>query len=270
MWLGQNTLCDQCPCVTPCPPGGTVEGEAVCFDGYVDTFNGGCSAASPVFLPIALDEIVCGESGVFFDGPISIPDEDWYELTLTETTEIVWTAQAEFRPRVWIFNGNTGCPATPLATASEFECNQVSVSALLTPGTYYLMISPAGFTDTSACPSAYTVTVTRNLDDLTLLVAPNSLSWTSRTTATGYDIVRGNLGPLRTTGGDFTVATEECLQDNHPTTTLSYATNPPAGEGFWFLVRWVETAANGSYDSAAPSQVGLRDAEIAASGAACP
>ena len=40
-----------------------------------------------------------------------------------------------------------------------------------------------------------------------------------------------------------------------------------AGDGVWYLVR---AQPGGSYDTGEPSQVGLRDAEIAASGNGCP
>ena len=42
--------------------------------------------------------------------------------------------------------------------------------------------------------------------------------------------------------------------------------DPAEGQGYWFLVR----EAAGSYDTGEPSQVGARDAEIAASGNGCP
>ena len=83
--------------MTPCPPGGVIEGEPPCEDGYVDVFNGGCTSATPAFTPIAFGDTVCGESGVFLDSFNPTPDFDWYELTVTQTTEIVWTATATFR-----------------------------------------------------------------------------------------------------------------------------------------------------------------------------
>jgi hypothetical protein len=84
-----------------------------------------------------------------------------------------------------------------------------------------------------------------------------------------YDIVRGDLESLSSTGGDFIPATDECLQNNHPDTTFPYPPDP--AEGFWFLVRRVYSVTeHGTYDTCGPSQVDSRDAEIAASGVACP
>jgi hypothetical protein len=44
----------------------------------------------------------------------------------------------------------------------------------------------------------------------------------------------------------------------------------PAGQGFWYLVRAESCGGNASYNSGSPSQIGSRDAEIAASANACP
>ena len=91
--------------------------------------------------------------------------------------------------------------------------------------------------------------------------------------ATGFDVVLGDVDTLRSSGGDFSqaTATEECLENNLTATDLAYS----PGDGLWFLVRGVNCAegingSHGTYDSAGSGQVGLRDAEIAASGNDCP
>jgi hypothetical protein len=269
-WLGANTLCDQCPCVVPCPDGGIPEGETPCMDDYIDTYNGGCFAATPVFTSISIGDTVCGESGVFLEGgQNSQGDFDWYQLDVTTTTEIIWSAEAEFRPRLWIYDANSGCPGIPLASNDVFECEEISISATVQPGTYWLVIHPNGFSDTAMCPSPYRATVSNGLS-LTLFVSRQRLSWTGTAGAVGYDVVRGGLGVLHGTSGDFTTATAECLADNHPNTLLNYATDPASGEAFWFLVRSVTGGGNGTYDSTGPMQVGTRDAEINASPVSCP
>ena len=96
------------------------------------------------------------------------------------------------------------------------------------------------------------------------------LSWTTLAGATGYDIVRGDLGTLRSSAGDFSLATQECLDDNRTTMSLLFTGTPAVGEGFWFLVRGVNCGGSGSYDTGEPSQVGGRDSEIVASGNDCP
>jgi mannan endo-1,4-beta-mannosidase len=88
------------------------------------------------------------------------------------------------------------------------------------------------------------------------------LSWESIINATAYDVVRGELGILRTTGGDFSEATRELLCDDCLETTLPHAEDPITAEGYWYLVRGVHATANGTFDAGEPSQVGLRDSEI--------
>ncbi len=88
-----------------------------------------------------------------------------------------------------------------------------------------------------------------------------------------YDIIRGDLVVLQSSGGDFSQATDECVANDlpgeAPWTVLSYTLLPGPGEGFWFLVRPV-TNASDSYDTCAGFQVEGRDAEITASGVDCP
>lgn len=96
------------------------------------------------------------------------------------------------------------------------------------------------------------------------------VSWNSLPGAISYDVVRGGLSALRGSGGDFQSATQVCAAANTPATSFTTGENPPAGDGHWFLVRGRNCVGNGTYDSGAPSQVGLRDAEIAASGNGCP
>ena len=94
------------------------------------------------------------------------------------------------------------------------------------------------------------------------------LSWNLVSGATGSDIVRGDIGCLQSTDGNFAACTATCLADNR--TTTSALDSDTSGPGFWYLVRGQNCGGNGTYDSGGPSQVGLRDAEIAASGNDCP
>ena len=269
-WLGANTLCDQCPCVVPCPPESIQEGEPVCGDGYIDTYNAGCSAEVPVFSPIEFGDTVCGESGAFQDGVETNGDFDWYELHVQTPSQIIWSVEAEFRPRLWIYDANDGCPGEPLSSNAVFECEDLSISAFVPPGEYWLVVHPNGATDSAECPSPYTATVTQNPTGLLLLVDRDGLSWTEMQGGVRYDLVRGNLGILLGTGGDFSNATEECLANDRAAPFLDYAIDPDPGEGHWFVVRTVGTGGPGTYDSGASSQVDSRDEEINLSVSACP
>ena len=102
-----------------------------------------------------------------------------------------------------------------------------------------------------------------------LTVSRNNIAWTTVAGATGYDLVRGDLGILRSTNGNFTSATQACLLNDVSATSVAIFGSPAVGGGYWFLVRGTN-CAGGSYESPGSSQVGLRTAEIAASSSACP
>jgi len=103
-----------------------------------------------------------------------------------------------------------------------------------------------------------------------MTVGEDRLQWTPIPDATGYDVVRGDLGTLLGTRGDFTAATEKCLADDYAPTVLPYTDVPPRGRASWFLVRGVTPSQVGTFDLDGAGQVGLRDAEIEASPFACP
>jgi len=102
-----------------------------------------------------------------------------------------------------------------------------------------------------------------------LLLDRTHLEWTATPGSSGYDIVRGDLGVLRTSGGDFALATLECLADNRVPTALPYSQDPGPGQGWFFLVRQQTGGPYDSYDSGGFGQIDSRDTEIEASGVAC-
>jgi hypothetical protein len=82
-----------------------------------------------------------------------------------------------------------------------------------------------------------------------------------------YDMVRGDLAALRSSGGNFNTA--ECFVNDYGATSVDVSGTPPAG-GWWFLVRPTDVCGGGTYNTTSPRQVQSRDAEIAASPNACP
>ena len=84
-------------------------------------------------------------------------------------------------------------------------------------------------------------------------------------------MVRGDLGTLRSSGGDFTAATESCVTDDQGGLTMSYTEAPASpGEGHWILVRAVTETGPLTYQALAGVQAGTRDEEISAAAATCP
>lgn len=90
--------------------------------------------------------------------------------------------------------------------------------------------------------------------------------------AAWHEVVRGSLGALRASAGDFAVATLDCAANAVTANTVVVSGTPSLvpGDGYWYLARPVNCKGNGTFDSGAPDQVGSRDAEILASGAGCP
>ncbi len=159
-WLGKDSICISCPCIAPCPPEGVDEGEPICYDGYVDEFNGGCNADLQLFSPVAPGQTVCGTSGIFF-GPVEQePDFDWYEVKVTADSLLSWNSHAEFPAAAWIVDGSEGCPGYVLAEALTYECFDNPLAADVGPGTYWLVIAPWAWTDSSNCGTRYYGTVT--------------------------------------------------------------------------------------------------------------
>jgi hypothetical protein len=94
------------------------------------------------------------------------------------------------------------------------------------------------------------------------------MSWTSVAGASTYDGACGDLGSLRGTGGNFTIATNTCASNNNPMNSAPFSTLPSTG-GSWCVVRPQNIGGIGTYDEGG-SQVGGRDTEINASTQACP
>jgi hypothetical protein len=108
------------------------------------------------------------------------------------------------------------------------------------------------------------------LDPIALSLDETQIFWDALPGATGYDVVRGDLGTLHTSGGDFATATQTCLLNGQLATSVSHdAGNLDPGEGYWYLTRTRDVVGNGTYDSGYSSQVGLRDQEVAGSGVDC-
>ncbi|HKQ97400.1 MAG TPA: NosD domain-containing protein [Candidatus Polarisedimenticolia bacterium] len=105
----------------------------------------------------------------------------------------------------------------------------------------------------------------------TISLDANNLYWTSVEGATGYDLIRADLGALRQSGGDYTSAVRACLGDDLPALQLqqAYWGVPKVGEAFIFLVRAVTDSEAGTFDSGETGQQGSRDAEIKAAATAC-
>ncbi len=96
------------------------------------------------------------------------------------------------------------------------------------------------------------------------------IGWPAVAGAQGYDLQRGGSAALLATGGAFDVAATFCLASDVTGTSVDDTAPTPAGDAAWYLARAANCAGPGTYDEAAGGQQGPRDAEISASGGACP
>jgi hypothetical protein len=96
------------------------------------------------------------------------------------------------------------------------------------------------------------------------------VSWAPVATATGYDVVRGDLLSLTSQSGDFSQSVDTCVGSHVPTTSIVDAAQPTANAGYWYLLRAGNCGGVGSYDGADPQQTAQRDPGIAGSPQACP
>ncbi|HUD70459.1 MAG TPA: FG-GAP-like repeat-containing protein [Dongiaceae bacterium] len=111
-------------------------------------------------------------------------------------------------------------------------------------GTIVVTIAPP-------CPPAPTA-------QTSISVTYQDLSWTPMAGAATYDVVYGDLANFWITG-DYQESLLGCLLSGSPATALTFATVPPAGGGFWFLVRGRNCGGPGTWDSGMPSQVDTRE-----------
>ena len=102
-----------------------------------------------------------------------------------------------------------------------------------------------------------------------VLETTTTLSWSAGGVGL-FDVVRGDLGVLRSTGGDFTQAlnaiapaSDVCMVNDGPAlTTNDTKADPPSGRGYIYVLRPVAGCGEGgTYDSGGPTQVGSRDAD---------
>jgi hypothetical protein len=126
---------------------------------------------------------------------------------------------------------------------------------------------------TVPCPSTGNARVP--FDQTLGFASKTQLAWT---TSERVDVVRGDLGALRSSAGQFNGTVDACLANDQTVSSITDATPPGAGSGKYYLVR---PAGPTAYCNATPSWKtgaaaerpgagGDRDADIALDPDACP
>lgn len=155
-------ICCSGPCDPQnCPPGAAVEGEPVCFNGYVDAFNGGCNSTPNVFSPIACGQTVCGTGGSYmFDG-LSYRDTDWYEFDLPVAGNVTATVCTSFDTQLAAIDGDVGCGFITIICGSVFGPPQSMLSCeyAAPSGLNWIFVATSAFSGVP-CDSPYVLRVT--------------------------------------------------------------------------------------------------------------
>ena len=168
------TECPPPPVCAKCPANSVPEGEPVCSDGYVDTYDAGCNSTPPTVKRLECEPTitVCGTYGTF-DGN-TFRDTDWYEFTVTDPTTINVSVSGHGLTGSAVAIIDNVCPPNILCgnfTGGD-ECETFTCSAAVGPGTYRVFV--ASFFDGTPCGSEYTLTIS----DLTCPPVPaNNTSW---------------------------------------------------------------------------------------------
>jgi hypothetical protein len=95
------------------------------------------------------------------------------------------------------------------------------------------------------------------------------VTWDVLPGAGGYDVARGDLARLLTSGGDFALAADACLVAKTASIEHVDLAVPLAGNGFWYVARGASCGGDGTYDSGAASQRAGRDAGLGQAASAC-
>jgi hypothetical protein len=96
-----------------------------------------------------------------------------------------------------------------------------------------------------------------------------TMRWSESFGSDRYDVIRGNLGLLHSSQGDFAASLPQCLAEDNTDLDHDDSAVPQADEAFYYLVRGQGCGPDGTFDSYPAWQVGLRDAEINGSTGSC-
>lgn len=137
------------PCDLEEPPGASTEGEPLCGTGYVDVFNGGCNSDPPAFYPVTPSGStikIFGTSGTFDDFS---RDTDWYQIYISATNTITFSATAEFPVLIFFLDADLplGCddPGLVISSATAAPCETATLTETVGPGLYWLWVGPSVF-----------------------------------------------------------------------------------------------------------------------------
>ena len=134
---------------------GRLENEPDCGDEYDDNFNGGCNSTPPVFQGIVDGQFYLGTSGTFIFESANYRDTDWFRYVASQNVALTFTGVAEFPFLLFIIDGTGGCGSyTVLDDNDGIAGDTITVSAIVSAGTYWMWAGPSVFTG-YPCPADY-------------------------------------------------------------------------------------------------------------------
>jgi len=147
--------------ITP-PVGYILENEPVCQNNWVDIWNGGCNSDPYVFETINCGAVILGTSGTYDYYGGSYRDTDWFQIDVTEGSDIVMQGMADFDVQFVIIDGRLGCDGVIVSSGLASAGQTLTIQAANVPaGTYWLWAGPQGFTGVP-CGTQYWFSVSCN------------------------------------------------------------------------------------------------------------
>lgn len=176
---GYGVQLDEAPqrCST-CPAGAIPEDEPVCYDGWFDRFNAGCTGHAGRPIPFknvtcgATPLTICGSYGDFREAPyLGLElDHDWYRIQVEHPTSIQATVSGDETTFLQVLR--VPDPVDPCAglqpvcpAATTYPCSELTCTGRLSPGTYLIRIEPSLYRR-FGCGWNYTLTLLCS-DDVT-------------------------------------------------------------------------------------------------------
>jgi len=136
-----------------CPDGAVVENEPI-----GESWNDGCAMQDdPAWIPIECGATFCGRAWSNNQNR----DTDWFEFTLEQNSVVTWSGEAEFGLGLFILRPDYNCQSVFVlaVSASELPNKEISCSAVLSPGTYWLWAGPSTFSPTVETYQNYVVSL---------------------------------------------------------------------------------------------------------------
>lgn len=190
-----NPPCNQCILQSnACTGAHIVDAEPNCADGYVDTYNNGCTEnglgttnfnSVATGFPATSPTIICGTAGTYHsactqaadcggatpsctggicDGDEDSRDNDYWVLNLTSDTNVVATLTARFPAQMAIMD-NGGDPANCVEDVDFVDfvqapaCEPTTITRCLPAGTWWIRVRPDTFQGV-ACDTRYRLELT--------------------------------------------------------------------------------------------------------------